>query len=87
LGPSVEETIMTIAEQLKARGLEQGLQRGLEQGLQRGRRDSLEKLLALRFGPLPEAVRARLETAEPEAIERWLERVLSADSAEAVVEL
>jgi hypothetical protein len=47
----------------------------------------LEKLLTLKFGPLPEAIRARIEAADAEALDRWLERILTAETVEAAVEL
>ena len=70
---------MTNAEELRAQGL--------EQGLARGRQQSLERLMTLRFGPLPEAVTARIHAANLELLDRWLELVLTADSPDAVVEL
>ena len=73
---------MTIAEQLKAQGLEQGL----EQGLVRGRRQTLEKQMALKFGPLSDAVSARIQAADLELLDRWLERILTATTPDAVVE-
>jgi hypothetical protein len=65
---------MTIAEQLRA------------QGLERGKRQSLEKAFAIKFGPLPEALTACIQRADSEALDRWLERVLTAESAESVLE-
>ena len=95
LSPAAEEAIMTIAEQLQARGLERGLQQGLEQGLMQGReqglmqarRETLEMLLTMKFGSLSAAVTARLQAADVDTLGRWLARILTADSAEAVVEL
>ena len=40
----------------------------------------LEKQLRLKFGELPADIRARLETAKAPELERWGERILSADS-------
>ena len=73
---------MTIAEELRAQGLKQGL----EQGLAR-QRQSLERQMTRKFGPLPEPVTARIQAASFEALERWFERVLTANSPDAVVEL
>jgi predicted transposase/invertase (TIGR01784 family) len=95
LCPAAEEAIMTIAEQLQARGLSQGLeqglsqgrQQGLQQGLQQALLQTLEMQLTQKFGPLPDAVAARLRSADSPSLTRWLARVLSADSAEGVVEL
>ncbi|MGX9517287.1 Rpn family recombination-promoting nuclease/putative transposase [Vibrio mediterranei] len=41
--PEHEEKFMTIAEQLEARGRQQGLKQGIEQGLSRGREEGLEQ--------------------------------------------
>lgn len=40
----------------------------------------LAKLLVLKFGPLPEAIQARLATASVSDLDRWTERVLFAPS-------
>lgn len=90
LVPATEETVMTIAEELKALGREQGLQQGREQGLQQGlvraRRQTLERQMTLKFGPLPDAVTARIEAADLEVLDSWLDRILTADTPDAVVE-
>jgi predicted transposase/invertase (TIGR01784 family) len=40
--PLYEDQLMTIAEQLEQKGLEQGLKKGLEQGLEKGLKKGLE---------------------------------------------
>jgi predicted transposase YdaD len=87
LAPAAKEAVMTIAEELKALGMQQGIQQGREQGIQQGKRVTLEKLMTLKFGPLSHAVRARIQAADLEKLDRWLERILSADTPDAVVEL
>ncbi|NVB41316.1 Rpn family recombination-promoting nuclease/putative transposase [Pseudenhygromyxa sp. WMMC2535] len=98
--PETEEVVMTIAEQLRAegreqglaegleQGLEQGLERGLEQGLEQGREQAraqvLARLLRARFGALPEAYAAHIEAAGMDALDRYLDRLLSASTLEAV---
>src|SRR6266404_2237227 len=42
-------------------GLEQGLEQGREQGLVQGKREAVLELLELRFGPIPESVRQRVQ--------------------------
>jgi hypothetical protein len=44
----------------------------------------LLRLLTLKFGPVPEAILAQVESADAETLLRWSERVLSADDLEAV---
>lgn len=47
-------------------------------------RDLLERLLALRFGALPDTVSMRLALAESCQLEIWTQRMLQADSLEQV---
>lgn len=69
-------------------GLQQGLKQGLEQGLERGRlkgeRSVVQRLLVLRFGPLPEAALTHLEAADADALALWTERLLDASSLDEV---
>lgn len=83
LAPAAAPALMSSAERLRAEGWRQGAAHGLAQG----RRQSLERLMTLRFGPLSDAIAAWLEAADEELLERWLERVLIANSPRAVVEL
>jgi hypothetical protein len=67
-------------------GLQEGRQEGLQEGLQEGRAAALRELMLFKFklaslGPQHEA---RLQGATPEAIDRYLQRVLIADSLAAV---
>lgn len=57
---------------------DQWLQAGIEKGIEKGERTVLAKLLGLKFGPLMEADRVRLERASASELERWAERVLFA---------
>jgi hypothetical protein len=69
-------------------GLEQGRQQGLEQGLEQGRQQEaltfLRRLLERRFGQLPGDVETRLTAASLAELEAWGERLLEANSLEAV---
>jgi predicted transposase/invertase (TIGR01784 family) len=86
----LEQGLKQGREQGLEQGREQGLKRGREQGLERGRateaRTILERLLTRRFGALPASAQARLEQANLEEMETWLERVLDADTLAAVFE-
>jgi flagellar biosynthesis/type III secretory pathway protein FliH len=96
LGPRTEEISMTIAEQLHDEGLEEGLakgrEKGLEEGLAKGRQEgriaALRSVLATRFGAqaLDATWQARLQAATAAAIDRYLQRVVVADSLAAVFE-
>jgi len=77
-------------------GIEKGLEQGLEQGLEKGRelgvREGIEKgealllqrLLARRFGLLPDAVLQRISNASSTELELWGDRVLDAASLDDV---
>lgn len=90
--PPAEELIMTLAEQLQQEGFQQGLQQGRELGLEQGRELGLElgrrrlllELLEGRFGQLTEKARARLESADEQALQRYAQRLLTAGSLDDV---
>jgi hypothetical protein len=62
------------------RGLEKGIAKGIERGVQRGEALLLQRQLVRRFGPLPEAVVAKIGAASPALLEVWGDRVLEAGS-------
>ena len=74
LGTRSREIAMTIAEYLE------------EQGRKKGLAAALRSLLTEKFQALDAAAEARLQAATPEAIDRYLRRVLTADSLDAVFE-
>jgi len=78
LGRRAEEVAMTIADEIH----EEGRARGQAEG----RRATLRQLLLYKFqrSALEEADEARLAAITPEAIDRYLQRVLTADSLAAV---
>lgn len=47
---------------------------------------TLGRLLERRFGPVPADIRVRLEAAETETLDRWLDRILDAPTRDAVFE-
>jgi len=73
---------MTIAEQL----IEEGRKQGWKEGRKEGGIVTLRHLLLFKFKLpiLDPAYEARLQAATPEALDRYLERVLTADSLAAV---
>lgn len=60
-------------------------QQGEEKGFCLGELQTLQRQLTKRFGPLPESVQVRLSTASQEEIERWLDRVLDAQTLDEVL--
>jgi hypothetical protein len=73
---------MTWADKIRAEGWRDGLEQGRRQGEQ-GARRILLRLLGLRFGPLPETVRRRVDAIDSlETLTDLADRVLSARSIE-----
>jgi hypothetical protein len=61
-----------------------GIKKGLQQGLQQGEGRILRRLLARKFGSIPDWVETRLAAATPDQLENWSERVLDAATLGAV---
>lgn len=89
VAPEVRAMGMTAADRWIEQGRQKGLQQGRQQGRQQGQVDAeravLRRLLAKRFGAIASDVERRIAAAAPADLERWIERVLDAPSAEAVV--
>lgn len=68
----------------KQQGLEEGRNEGRAKGLAEGRSVTLRTLLTLKFGDLPAPYQQRIEQARDEELELWTERILFADSLDAV---
>jgi predicted transposase YdaD len=64
----------------------EGREEGREEGRQEGRVATLRSLLLLKFQTLDASHEARLLAATPEAIDRYLQRFVTADSLAAVFE-
>jgi len=76
LAPATEEAAMNYHDHV--------IEEGRQQGRTEGQRATLTKLLTIKFGPLDTTVIERLETATPVELDRALERILSAESLDAV---
>jgi hypothetical protein len=88
LGSRSEKVAMTIAEYLQRKGRREGRKEGRQEGLKKGREEgriaTLRSLLAFKFQALGAEYEARLQAAPPEAIDRYLRRLLTAESLDAV---
>ncbi|HMJ16543.1 MAG TPA: hypothetical protein VK524_34250 [Polyangiaceae bacterium] len=65
---------MTIAEEMRQLGLQQGRQ----QGLHEGQRALLVELLRTKFGSVDEQLIRRLDTADESELKRYAQRILTA---------
>jgi predicted transposase/invertase (TIGR01784 family) len=84
--PEGRQAMATLEQRYFERGEQQGLRPGLEQGLEQGAREgaragraaTLFRQLELKFGPLDDANRRRLEAMDSAALDTCAERVLTA---------
>lgn len=88
VAPRAKDAVMTAAEKLIAKGRDEGRiegrDEGLVEGMLLGSAGVLMRQLTKKFGELPEGVRTRVDEAREEELNAWAERVLTADSLEAV---
>ena len=82
--PELEDDFISIGDRRELDGLEKGLEQGLEKGCLAGRLEVLNRQLERKCGPLSDETRARLSQGSPEDIDRWTDRILEADSLEAL---
>ena len=82
--PKSDQTLMTIAEELRQEGLLRGRAEGREEGRAAGRvealREVLTKQLTLKFGDAASAHAARVGAAELNELVSLIERILIAES-------
>lgn len=78
-----DEEVEAIAMSYRDRIFNQGREEGREQGRE-GARRILSKLLQLKFGELERSVEERLAKASLAQLETWSERVLTAETIDAV---
>jgi hypothetical protein len=83
--PKAGKIVMDSVEKLIEKGRQEGLAKGHAKGREEERRAMLLKLMTLKFGDLTPAQTAQVEAAGPTDLERYLERVLTADSVAAVL--
>jgi len=90
MSDDAEQAFYSYADYLEDKGRREGHQEGREEGRQEGRQEgrlaTLRSMLLLRFNlsSMDPSYEARLQAATPEAIDRYLPRVLTADSLAAV---
>ena len=75
---------MAFISSVEKIGMRKGFEKGLQKGERSGAANMLIRQLTTRFGPLPEAVVARLRSGTEAEHARWAERLLTAPSLDAV---
>ena len=85
---TTEVNAMGLAQILRQEGEKEGERKGREQGREEGRQQGeaaiLTRQLEFRFGSLDEVNRQRIKQADTDTLLTWSERVLTAESLEAV---
>ncbi|MBF0440002.1 MAG: DUF4351 domain-containing protein [Magnetococcales bacterium] len=70
---------------LQQEWLQEGKQEGELKGEQKGVVKTLLRQLTQRFGDLPAEVREKINSADSDTLDRWVERVLDAQTVEGVL--
>ena len=92
VGPRGLERMMSIADQLRASGRDEGLRKGRKEGRKKGRQEGrqeelarvVQKQLTSKFGELDRGAIARLAGATRQELDLWADRLLTADRIEDV---
>lgn len=84
LPKAMRAPVMTIAQQLEARGHQQGRLEGQLEGQREGQATLILRLLSQRFGKLPLRVIRRVRGGTLGDLDRWSERLLGAATLEEV---
>ncbi|MDD4570589.1 MAG: Rpn family recombination-promoting nuclease/putative transposase, partial [Tepidanaerobacteraceae bacterium] len=86
--PEGSEVVMTLAEQLRAEGIEKGIEKGRAEGREEGREEALVKavikLLTKKFGMLPDEFKTRISKLDTVTLEIIIEDILEYKSVEDV---
>lgn len=80
----IAEAARRATEEAQQHAFDRGAEQGFEHGFQAVQRGLLRDLLTRRFGTLPRAIRARLDRATSDDIERWTQRIVDAASLDDV---
>ena len=84
----MEGVLGSIMEKLRAegeaKGRAEGVAEGEARGIAKGRKRDLVRLLERRFGALSDADRARIEGADLDQLDTWIDRVLDVKNLKAV---
>ncbi|HEY9280779.1 MAG TPA: DUF4351 domain-containing protein [Eoetvoesiella sp.] len=76
--------VTSIERLSEKRGWEKGRLEGLDEGRAEGEASLLQRLLTRKFGPVPEALQQRIQTATLVQLETWSLNILDARSLDEV---
>ncbi len=86
LGPGPEEQAMrSVAELFRDEARAEAEAKGRAEGRSEGLRAALRKQMKLKFGSVSDTVNGRIDEASIDELDRWVERILGATSAEDVI--
>ncbi len=84
LASAFSDNLMSLEEELKMPYMNSIERLKLEQGMVLGQARMLARLLARRFGELPDSVKSRLESATEDELEAWSDAMLTANAVDEV---
>lgn len=78
-------TMTNFSERFQEMGRQEGVQQGVQKGMQQGEALALMRVMRRKFGDLPDLTRQRIESADPDTLLEWLDRIITADSIDEVM--
>ncbi|WP_295883688.1 Rpn family recombination-promoting nuclease/putative transposase [uncultured Thiohalocapsa sp.] len=80
-----EPIMQTFIDRYIEQGINQGISQGLDQGQRLGEATALLRLIERKFGPPSDSVRERVLAADSDTLLEWLDRILVAESLDALL--
>ena len=85
-GPTMlEETLERLYTEAIEKGLSKGMSQGLSQGQSQGACQMLTRMVVQRFGPLPDGVLQRLQSANASQLEHWADQLFTVPSLDTLL--
>ncbi|WP_200252089.1 Rpn family recombination-promoting nuclease/putative transposase [Lamprobacter modestohalophilus] len=76
--------MQTFIDRYIEQGREQGIEQGIEQGREQGKAEMLLRQMERKFGPTDVRLRQQIQEADAETLLEWSDRILTAETPEAV---
>ncbi|NEX17713.1 MAG: hypothetical protein C1943_14100 [Halochromatium sp.] len=76
--------MQTFIDRYIEQGREKGIEQGIEQGREQGKAELLLRQMERKFGPADVQLRQQIQEADAETLLEWSDRILTAESPEAV---